>query len=174
MMDVTSWQSVQACAYAVMQTSADLDLIINNAGFNDPNDFNTPVYALDVDVLRRTIAVNVEGPMIVLKAFYSFLKHDRCPKFYVITSESTMEHSWTGMPIYSLSKVAANKATGIIRVSMPHVQVLAIHPGRMRTDMNPNGEIEATEAAEGIYRLSTGELTPDGWYINYRGVRMPL
>lgn len=152
-MDVTDWASVEACARAVAGHTDVVDLVINSAGVLPQSDVAGPIHETDPDVLREIMAVNVEGPILVLKAFYLLLVGSAGRKFYVITSESTIGHSWHGMPVYSLSKVAANKATGIIRATLGEgFEVLAIHPGRMRTDMNKtSAEIEAMEAAEGIY-----------------------
>ncbi len=85
-----------------------------------------------------------------------------------------MNHHWHGMPVYSLSKIAAGKAAGIIGASVEEkFRVLAIHPGRMDTDMgHESAQIRPEEAAEGIYELATGQRVPESWYVDYLGRKM--
>ena len=54
-------------------------------------------------------------------------------------------------------------------------RVFSVHPGRMKTAMGAeNGQIEAAESAEGIYRLAVGEVLADNReiYVDYRGNAM--
>ncbi|MGB8455322.1 MAG: SDR family NAD(P)-dependent oxidoreductase [Anaerocolumna sp.] len=173
-MDVASYESIEVCKKQVEQQFDSMDLIINNAGILYESDKTNRIMEVEVEVLQTTMAVNVEGPILVLKAFYPLLKKSSQPKFYIITSESTLENSWYGIPVYSLSKVAANKAASIIKASLEETyEVLAIHPGRMNTDMGKTtSQIEAKEAAEGIYEMSVGQRVAENWYVDYHGKRM--
>lgn len=173
-MDVSSWESIERCAEAVKQRTDTLDLLVNNAGVLFEEDKTTRLTQVSPEVLRYTIAVNTEGPILVTRAFYPLLKKSLTPKVYTITSESSMENSWYGMPVYSLSKVAAGKAMGILKASVEkYWQVLAVHPGRMDTDMgHQSAQILPETAANGIYRMATGEQMADGWYVNYLGEKM--
>lgn len=173
-MDVSSWESIRNCADQIKGEINSLDLLINNAGVLFEEDKITRLMEVNPSVLRITMAVNTEGPILVTKAFYPLLKESRNPKIYTVTSESSMENSWYGMPVYSLSKVAAGKAMGILKSSVgENWQVLAVHPGRMDTDMgHQTAEISPETAAAGIYRMASGELEPKGWYVDYRGEKM--
>ena len=173
-MDVASYESIEICKQKLEQQFDSMDLIINNAGVLFESDKTNRIMEVEVEVLRTTMAVNVEGPILVLKAFYPLLKKSNFPKYYIITSESTLENSWYGIPVYSLSKVAANKAASIIKASLAETyEVLAIHPGRMNTDMGKaTSQIEAFTAAEGIYEMSVGRKTFENWYVDYKGKKM--
>lgn len=172
-MDVADWNSISDCAAKVREQFSCVDIIINNAGVLYESDKVNRIMDVDVDVLKNTIAVNVEGPILVLKVFYALQMASEKPRFYVITSESTMNGHWEGIPVYSLSKVAAGKAAGIIGASVNEkFQVLAIHPGRMDTDMgHTTAQIDPFEAAEGIYSLSQGQPA-ESWYVDYHGKKM--
>lgn len=173
-MDVSDWGSVSACAEQVGKDFPAIDVLVNNAGVLFESDKVNRIMDVEVEALFETIAVNVEGPILVLKAFYPLLQKSERPRFYVITSESTMNGHWYGMPVYSLSKVAAGKAAGIIGASVEEkFQVLAIHPGRMDTDMgHASAQIQPEEAAEGIWRMAVGLQKPESWYVDYLGRKM--
>lgn len=173
-MDVSRWDSIQRCAQSVGGKFGAIDVVINNAGVLFESDKTKRIMDVDVEVLRETMAVNTEGPILVLKAFYPLLQKSAAPRFYVITSEGRMSHHWHGMPVYSLSKVAAGKAAGIIDASVEEkFQVLAIHPGRMDTDMgHESAQIRPEEAAEGIFALAVGYKMPESWYVDYLGRKM--
>lgn len=173
-MDVSDWDSVRTCAEQVKKDFPVIDVLINNAGVLYESDKTNRIMDVEVEALIKTIAVNVEGPILVLKAFYPFLLKSAAPRFYVITSESTINGHWHGIPIYSLSKVAAGKAAGIIGASVEDkFQVLAVHPGRMDTDMgHASAQILPEEAAEGIWRLAEGLRQPESWYVDYTGRKM--
>lgn len=173
-MDVSCWDSIQKCAMSVQERFGIIDVLINNAGVLFESDKAKRIMDVEVEVLIKTMAVNVEGPILVMKAFYLLLKKSTAPRFYVITSESSMNHHWHGMPAYSLSKVAAGKAAGIIGASVEDkFQVLAIHPGRMDTDMgHESAQIQPEEAAEGIFELAAGKRAAESWYVDYLGRKM--
>lgn len=63
---------------------------------------------------------------------------------------------------------------GILSVSVGEKwQVLAVHPGRMDTDMgHQTAQILPETAAEGIYRMAEGKVRPQSWYVNYLGEEM--
>lgn len=173
-MNVSCWDSIFKCAQSVGEDFEIIDLLINNAGVLFESDKVKRIMDVDVEVLRETMAVNTEGPILVLKAFYPLLQKSAVPGFYIITSEGRMNHHWHGMPVYSLSKIAAGKAAGIIGASVEEkFRVLAIHPGRMDTDMgHESAQIKPEEAAEGIWELATGQRVPENWYVDYLGRKM--
>ena len=173
-MDVSDWASIEEAKNEIEKDYKAVDLVINNAGVLFEDDKVNRIQEAEVTTLRKTMEINVEAPILVLKAFFPLLEKSGEPEYYTITSESTMEGSWPGIPIYSLSKVAAGKAVSIMKASLPeHYQVLAIHPGRMDTDMGHNtAQIPPEEAAEGICGLAEGKVRPESWYVDYKGKRM--
>ena len=80
-------------------------MIINNAGVLYESDKVNRIMDVDVAVLKNTIAVNTEGPILVLKAFYPLLTASEKPRFYVITSESTMNGHWQGLALARTRRV---------------------------------------------------------------------
>ena len=80
-MDVADWESVSGCAEKVKEKSPCLDMIINNAGVLYESDKVNRIMDVDIEVLKNTIAVNTEGPILVLKAFYPLLTASESPVF---------------------------------------------------------------------------------------------
>ena len=81
-------------------------------------------------------------------------------------------------PAYGVSKTTANKIIQTLRVTVGEsINVYAVHPGRMNTDMGrTTAQIEPEEAAIGFCNILEGttHIEKDQWFIDYRGNAMPL
>lgn len=145
-----------------------------SAGVLLDNDRVKLLHQCDIAELRRTLDVNVVGPILAAKVFTPRLKPGA--RAFIVTSEGVgVKSCGTWVPCYGLSKTAATKACGILNASDPGPEFYAVHPGRMNTDMGrTTAQIEPEEAAEGFCRLMSGEiaLSPDHWYIDYLGREM--
>lgn len=80
-MDVSDWESIRQCSEKIRMKFPVIDVIINNAGVLYESDKHNKIHQVDVNVLQNTIAVNVEGPILVLKAFYEFFSKSSVPDF---------------------------------------------------------------------------------------------
>ncbi|KAG9447142.1 hypothetical protein H6P81_013270 [Aristolochia fimbriata] len=70
------------------------------------------------------------------------------------------EHGWpTTTSAYRVSKIALNAYTRILAKKFPNFCVNCVHPGYVKTDMNPQGNINAEEGARGPVMLA---LLPEG------------
>jgi NAD(P)-dependent dehydrogenase (short-subunit alcohol dehydrogenase family) len=154
----------------------EIDALCNVAGVIMPNDRVKKIHECDIADLRTSFEVNTFGPVIVAKGFYPVMK--RGGKLFTVTSEGPGTYNCgTWIPCYGLSKTAATKVPGMFNAAISDVDFYAVHPGRMNTEMGrTTAQIEASESAEGFYKLMTG-VTPisrEAWYINYRGEPMPV
>ena len=80
-------------------------------------------------------------------------------------------------PAYGITKTAANKTVRTLRSTVDDVNIIAMHPGRMNTDMGrTTAQIEPEEAAAGICEILEGKRTlrDDEWFVDYLGRKMPL
>jgi NAD(P)-dependent dehydrogenase (short-subunit alcohol dehydrogenase family) len=153
----------------------EIDAVCIVAGVLLPGDRINMIHECDPDVLRKSFEVNAFGAVFAAKAFYPVTK--KGGKIFTITSEGVgVKNCGTWIPCYALSKTAATKAMGIFNASVADVDFYAVHPGRMNTEMGrTTAQIEASESAEGIYKLITGDIpvSRDEWYIDYLGRPMP-
>lgn len=81
---------------------------------------------------------------------------------------------WLASPTWA----TANKIIQTLRVTVGEsINVYAVHPGRMNTDMGrTTAQIEPEEAAIGFCNILEGttHIEKDQWFIDYRGNAMPL
>jgi len=147
------------------------------AGILPDSDRQFLITDADINDLRTALEVNTIGSAIMIKHFGSLVKDGGM--FIVITSEAgSMTNIGQKYPLYSISKAAQNKLTAIFAKTIKNYTVYAVHPGRMNTVMGrSDAQIEPEEAAEGIYRIITGEkkMSPEnGWFIDYNGEPMEI
>ena len=103
--------------------------------------------------------VNALGPLLVTRAVVERLRAAPAARIVNVSSQvgSMLVAQTIGRDVgYTSSKAALNMVTvklaGLLRDD--GVVVIALHPGLLRTDMNPGrGDMEAAEAAESIVAL---------------------
>lgn len=185
-MDVTEEKQVQETAAEIGKKYGYIDFLINNAGvlyekMVMPGDC---IEDLDIDMLKRTLDVNLVGMAIVCKYFINLLYQSETPWIINITSEAGhLNPQGYNYLAYSVSKHGANMYTQKIRNFLnekkkeKHVKIYMVHPGRMDTIMGKeNAQIQPEEAARGLYDILSGriEIPPmDIPFINYKGQPMP-
>jgi NAD(P)-dependent dehydrogenase (short-subunit alcohol dehydrogenase family) len=153
-----------------------IDLLINNAAVMGQRD--VPLADLDTDSVLRAFSVNVVGPLRVTKALLAPL---RAGKAKVVNITSTMgsiaDNRSGGSMDYRLSKAALNMLTRNLdhELAEEGIQVFALHPGWVKTDMGGANAPLAVDASvhallEVIDRLGAKE---SGGFFNQRGEAFP-
>ncbi|MCR2820941.1 SDR family oxidoreductase [Lederbergia panacisoli] len=135
-LDVTDEQSVSAAAAKVMEEWGSIDAIINNAGVLYARD--SKIEELDFSLLDVTIDVNLYGPMRVVKHFLPLLYKGAKQTIINISSDAgSITNAYGEDYPYAISKAALNMFTKQIKsyVSDKNINVYAIHPGWIKTDM---------------------------------------
>ncbi len=172
--DVTREEEMVSSAEKAHAFLKEIDALCNCAGVLLPLDRERLLHQCDISELRRTLDVNVVGPVIVVKAFYPYMK--KGGSVFTVTSEGVgIKSCGTWVPCYGLSKAAETKISGILNASVEDVDFFSVHPGRMNTDMGrTTAQIEPEEAAEGFCCLMTGRrpVSRSRWYIDYTGNEM--
>jgi NAD(P)-dependent dehydrogenase (short-subunit alcohol dehydrogenase family) len=177
-LDVTRMDSVREAARRVGERTPSLDLLINNAAVM--LETRTPLPELDLArlPLHETLDVNTFGPLRVVQQFLPLLEKGQRKLIVNVSSEAgSIADCWRESEFaYCMSKAALNMQSKILQnyLKPRGFKVLAVHPGWMQTDMGgADADIDASEAAEGIFRLAQRDWDPeDEIYLDYRGQPM--
>jgi NAD(P)-dependent dehydrogenase (short-subunit alcohol dehydrogenase family) len=173
-LDVTQLDSVSQAADIVAKRVLALDVLINNAGVMLEK--RTPLLELDLSSLPlfETLDVNTFGPLRMVQQFLPLLEKGEHKLILNISSEAgSITDCWRESEFaYSMSKAALNMQSKILQnyLKPRGFKILAVHPGWMRTDMGgADADIDAAEAAEGIFNLAVKEWNlDDEIYMDYR------
>ncbi|MBS4193763.1 SDR family oxidoreductase [Lederbergia citri] len=135
-LDVSDEKSVEMAAAKVSENWESIDAIINNAGVLYERD--AKIEELDFSLLELTMNVILYGPMRVIKHFLPLLYKGTNQIIINISSDAgSIATAYGGDYPYAISKTALNMFTKQIKhyVSDKNINVYAIHPGWIRTDM---------------------------------------
>lgn len=176
-LDVTSGQSLKTAVTEVGAIVTSLDVLVNNAAIL-PEAGRGALADLAIDVGLQVYDVNALGPLRVTQAFLPLLEKSQRRLIVNISSEAgSIGNCWRKDEfLYCMSKAALNMQTMILKnlLSPRGFELLAIHPGWLRTDMGgPNADLDPREAAEGIFLLTTQpRQSRSETYIDHRGKPM--
>ena len=161
-----------------------LDVLINNAGVGQPEDFQGTAENVPIETLRRTFETNFFGLVDLTQRLLPLLRRSEHPRIVNQSSilASLTDHSDPNSVIadvhalaYDASKTAVNAFTvhlaKILRESP--IKVNSAHPGSVKTDMNPTGDLSVEDGARTAVTLATvGDDGPSGGFF-YDGKTLP-
>ncbi|MFA5945616.1 MAG: SDR family NAD(P)-dependent oxidoreductase [Patescibacteria group bacterium] len=162
-LELTAPASIEACAKSVQTLGKKIDIFINNAGVWDEGDDTEEV---NIPALRRTLEVNLIAPIAFTEQILQLV--NRRGHIVNISSRrgSLANLNDTKYPSYSISKTALNMFTRLLAVRLEgRITVSSVHPGSVKTDMNPDGKISAQESADDIFKLANSDVeTGQFWF----------
>lgn len=176
-MDVTDAAAISNARRQVTERFSKIDVLVNNAAILPPEG-RGQLGQMNYAAGLRVFDVNALGPMRVTEAFLSLLEGGRRKLIVNVSSEAgSIADCWRKDEyFYCMSKAALNMQTAILRNFLGErgIELLAVHPGWMRTDMGgANADIDPSEAAQGIFSLVAQPRSPqEGYYCDYRGKQM--
>lgn len=176
-MDVTNEEQMKAAAKEIRTEVGTLDAVVDVAGILLPSDRTESLMTESVADISRHMQVNAIGLVTAFRTIYPIM--EKGSRFYAVTSEGgSFTLAGTLFPAYGVSKTAANKFVQVLRLTVTDVDLIAVHPGRMNTEMGKTtAQIEPEESAEGFCKLIEG-VTPvnsqENWFIDYQGKPMPV
>lgn len=175
-MDVAQETQLKEAAAVVKNQLGEVDAVVDVAGILLKNDRSLNLLEEPLEEIRQHLEVNAVGVLASFRAFYPIMK--KGGMFLAVTSEGgSFASAGSLFPAYGISKTAANKVVQTLRCTVDDVEILAVHPGRMNTEMGrTTAQIEAEEAAEGFCDILEGKTAVEGnaWFIDYKGMEMPL
>lgn len=132
--DVTDTDRVYALAEQILDETGPVDLLINNAGIVNAEEFVDQA----PDRIQAIMQVNAIAPMHVARAFLPAMQ--RLPEAHIVNIASAAGHIYAPkIVVYCASKWAAlGWSLGLgaeLKETMPHVKVTSVTPGHIDTGM---------------------------------------
>lgn len=159
--DVSLPHDCQQAVEEVVGQFGRLDGLVNNAGILGPIG---PLSQADVDGYRQNWAVNVLGPVTMVR---EAIPHLRQTKGRVVNvSSGAAVHAIEGWGAYCLAKGAVNQLTRMIAAEEPDITAISFRPGVVDTEMQATirqqgSEGMPTEVYDRFVRYHRqGELLP--------------
>ncbi|MGE4431002.1 MAG: SDR family oxidoreductase [Sphingobium sp.] len=169
-LDVLDPASISAAAAKIEAEDGRLDLLINNAGINDPKDGKPG--SVDPDAVRRIFDTNFFGVLAVTQAMLPLLRRSASASIInqssdlgSITQQGNADWKFAFVKSlgYSASKAALNMLTVHLAAELKEagITVNAVNPGATATDLNQHRGHQTVEqgAAAGV-RLALLEGDP--------------
>jgi NAD(P)-dependent dehydrogenase (short-subunit alcohol dehydrogenase family) len=177
-LDVTDAASIAAAADEIEQRHGRLDILVNNAAIlvDDPQQ---GIAGQSIDAWRTTFETNVFGLIAITQALLPLLRKSAGGRIVNVSSAlgslalhqdpTSPAYEIKAIPAYNVSKSTVNAWT----VHLAHelrdtsVKVNAIHPGAVKTDGNPNGELVVSDGAKTSVALALISADgPNGSFIH--------
>lgn len=163
-LDISKPEEIHSLVEKLAIEDARIDLLIDNAGINLSSATEYPAKSLVIDILRKTLEVNVIGLAALTEALIPLMQIDG--QIIAMSSGAGAFHPFipAGTPSYQISKAALNMyiKTLTTRLTGSGATAWLFDPGWMKTDMGgPGGTKLPEEAAEELYTL-VGHKVPNG------------
>ncbi|MDO9377772.1 MAG: SDR family oxidoreductase [Nocardioidaceae bacterium] len=117
----------------VVRALGRIDLLVHNASTLGASPMPR-IDALDTDVLRHALEVNVVAPAALTRALLPHLRDSR-GTVLAVTSDAAVEayETWAA---YAASKAALDQLAAVLAAEEPDLTVHAVDPGDLRTQMH--------------------------------------
>ena len=158
--DVTSAEELSAALDELVSAHGRLDAVVANAGING---VWAPVDELDPADFDKTIAVNLRGTFLTIRATVPYLKKAGGGSITVISSiNGTRKFTSPGATAYSATKAAQLAMVQQLapELGQARIRINAICPGAIDTEIGDNTEIRNAEKS-GIGAEAHVPLTND-------------
>ncbi|HMS91519.1 MAG TPA: glucose 1-dehydrogenase [Candidatus Absconditabacterales bacterium] len=131
--DVSLESEVHSMINKIITRFGNIDILVNNAGIV----FDVPFFEKTVDQWKRTLDVNLLGTYLCSKYASEFMLKNNGGKIINISSTNAMEDFSPDAVDYDTSKAGIIVLTrDLAKQLAPKIQVNAVAPGRVATDMN--------------------------------------
>lgn len=162
--DVSNPAQVHQLASEIAKKHGRVDILVNNAGVQLEGDRRMHASAMDAEIMRRTLDVNLYGAINACAAFAPLLPVGG----RIINVSSVMgqlsQPSDGYVPAYRVSKAALNSYTQSLAADLAPrgVMVDCLHPGWVKTALGgPNAKIDPDEATDTAFFLATRRSSDD-------------
>lgn len=181
-LDLSKQNSIAHVCSEIQADGLQIDLLINNAGFNpkdrkdDPNYFQSTfkIEHFDASNVAESLWINALAPMTLISRLLPALTDDAVSLSISSWLGSIGGKTSGGHYGYAGSKALLNMFTRAVALEFADTKksAVALNPGWMRTDMGgSNAERTPTEVAQAVYALwRDGKLSAaNGKFLNTDG-----
>lgn len=183
--DLADDASIERAYKKITSLTDHLDLLINNAGVNKDSathnhkELVSTLQQLDRSSLLTMFSINSIAPMLVIKTFLPLLTST--PSFVINISSCRASYhdeysNSSGNYGYRGSKIALNMFTfGSVQDLPANVLTFAVHPGGVKSDMNPTGNHMPYDQAKQIIAITANwDDKFNGQFLRFDGNLYPL
>jgi 3-oxoacyl-[acyl-carrier protein] reductase len=126
--ELTDPEQVQRLAARILETFGRIDILVNDAAYNKWIPFGD-LDALAFEEWQKILAVNLTGPMLMIKAVAPAMRRQGGGRIVNISSIAGLAPSGSSIP-YAVSKAGLIHLTRCMAVGLaPHILVNCIAPG---------------------------------------------
>ena len=174
--DACDEETLKQAAKKTAETFGEIDVVVYNAGVLHDGDRVNELADTDLQEMRSMIEVNAIGIISCFRSAYPYIPRNGHGKFIAITAGGgTFLAEDPIFPAYSVSKTAANKVVHILKNQIKDVEILAVHPGRVNTEMGRTTyQIELDESIDGLQKIVENPNRAEGWFLEYTGETLPI
>lgn len=157
-LDVTQPSQIEALAQRIAEAHGRLDILINNAALHEASRWDD----LEPELWRRIMAVNLDGPMLMCRAFVPLMRRYRWGRIVNVSSGSVMQPI-LGSIAYRTSKMGLIGLTRALASELGDegITVNAVCPSVTDTPMAaagiPDAVIAGLVARQSIKRFAQPE-----------------
>lgn len=178
--DISDDASIIRAVEQIQKQTDSIDILVNNAGVNKDTATNNHkekvsiLKDLERVALQKMFDINSIAPIIVLQKFLPLLISN--PAFVINISsrrasfQNEIENEFANYG-YRASKIALNMMTACSVQDFPsNIRTFSVHPGSVRTEMNPDGEDDPKTQAKKIIAIT--ESWDEDWngrFMRYDG-----
>ncbi|MFZ1075725.1 MAG: SDR family NAD(P)-dependent oxidoreductase [Minisyncoccia bacterium] len=177
-LDLSSVESIDACAKSIQALNKNIDILINNAGVMLDEEETT----LIPEKLRATLEVNLIGTAAFTEKILSDMASDGHIIFISSRAGSLdctghlLDHYPLHYPAYKISKAALNMYMRTLAIRLQKggsgLIVSSVHPGWVKTDIGgEEADITPEEAAKNISEFAV--TSPESGFFWFNGEKLP-
>jgi NAD(P)-dependent dehydrogenase (short-subunit alcohol dehydrogenase family) len=162
-LDVQNDESIKEAISLIGAEQGKIDLLVNNAGVNKDTatsgskELVTRLDTLDRAMMLKMFDINSVSPLMMAKYALKLMKNDSAFIINISSDRGSFENAMNDSIAnygYKASKAALNMVTKVLVFDLPkNVNVVAVHPGWVRSNMSPVGTLQPDQAAAKIYKI---------------------
>ena len=164
--DLTAPATFEAVRDMIEKQHGRLDVLINNAGIGEAEDWQSTAENVPIDTLRTTFETNFFGLIDLTQRLLPLLRRSDAPRIVNQSSilGSLTEHSDPKSVIADVNALGYDASKSALNAFTVHLakilrgtpfKVNSAHPGSVKTDLNPTGDLTVEEGAETAVTLAT-------------------